>query len=122
MDHGGARMIRLEEMPFELEGKKYLLRCNMNVLADVQEAMGGDFGAALDPSNSFRSLSVFLAAMLNDYADEMGWEERWDARSLGRKLMKHQVPADEIMRLVVASMAAPADEPAEDTQESQEGN
>ena len=29
--------IRLETMPFELDGKTYQLRCNMNVLADVQE-------------------------------------------------------------------------------------
>lgn len=100
-------MIRLEELPFELGGKPYKLRCNMNVLADVQDAFGGDFGQALDPDNSFKSLTVFLAAMLNDYADEMGWEERFTARSLGRVLKKYQVPEADIMGLVVASMAAP---------------
>ena len=62
-------MIQLKEIPFELNGKTYKLRCNMNVLADAQAAFGGDFGAALDPDNSFRSLTVFLAAMLNDYAE-----------------------------------------------------
>lgn len=109
-------MIRLEELPFELGGKTYRLRCNMNVLADAQAAFGGDFGEALNPDNSFRSLIVFLAAMLNDYADEMGWEERWTERSLGRVLNKHQVPEHDIMGLVVASMAPQQAESESDTQ------
>ena len=113
-------MIRLEELPFELGGKTYMLRCNMNVLADVQEEFGGDFGQALDPDNAFKSLSVFLAAMLNDYADEMGWEERFTARSLGRRLKKHQVPEADIMGLVVASMAAPNAESESDIESGEQ--
>lgn len=101
-------MIRLEEVPFELDGKTYKLRCNMNVLADAQDAFGGDFSQALDPEHSFRGLTVFLSAMLNDFAEDMGWPERFDARSLGRKLNKYQVPEADIMALVVASMTPPA--------------
>lgn len=117
-------MIRLEEVPFELNGKAYKLRCNMNVLADVQDAMGGDFGASLDPTYSFSSLMVFLAAMLNDYAEEMGWEERFSPRSLGRMLPKHAVPETVIMGLVVRSMAVPTAEPVSnsDTDAADEGN
>ena len=100
-------MIQLKEIPFELNGKTYKLRCNMNVLADAQAAFDGDFGAALDPDNSFRSLTVFLAAMLNDYAEEMDWEERWTERSLGRVLAKHQIREGDIMGLVVASITPP---------------
>lgn len=109
-------MIRMQELPFELGGKTYKLRCNMNVLADAQEAFNGDFGQALSPENSFKSLTVFLAAMLNDYADEMGWEERFTARSLGRQLANYQVPASEIMGLVVSAIAPPADEAEEQTE------
>ena len=117
-------MIRLEETPFELDGKTYKLRCNMNVLADVQDAMGGDFGAALDPDRSFSSLIIILAAMLNDYAEEMGWEERFSARGLGRRLHKHEVPEGDIMSLVVRSMVPPADDPVSesDTTTPDEGN
>lgn len=77
--------IRLKETPFELDGKTYLLRCNMNVLADVQEAVGGDLGAALDPKSALKNSLIWLAAMLNDYADEQGWPERFTPAALGRR-------------------------------------
>lgn len=101
-------MIRLEEMPFELDGKTYKLRCNMNILADAQEFFDGDFSAAIGTRNTFKSVTVFLAAMLNDYAEEMGWEERFTPRQLGRRLQKNQVPADKIMKLVARSMTTSA--------------
>lgn len=97
--------IRLESMPFEINGKTYQLRCNMNVLCDVQEAFGGDFVAAMDGKNAMRSVLTFLSAMLNDYADEKGWEERYTAKSLGRQIIKpSDLPSDKIMALVVRSI------------------
>ena len=78
--------IRLQAKPFELDGKTYQLRCNMNVLADVQEAFDGNFSAALNGKSTLHTVHHFLAAMLNDYADEMGWPERFTARQLGRIL------------------------------------
>lgn len=98
--------IRLEEIPFELNGKEYRLRCNMNVLADVQEQYDGDFISALDDKRTTRSVLVFLAAMLNDYADEKGWEERYTAKSLGRMLRLNDIPVQKIMRMVVRSVMA----------------
>lgn len=102
--------IRMEAKPFELDGKTYLLRCNMNVLADVQEQYNGDFGKALDGAHSMRSVLDFLAAMLNDYADEQGWPERFTGRDLGRKLHRTQVPGEEIMGLVVRAITPPETE------------
>lgn len=78
--------IRLQTTPLELNGKTYLLRCNFNILADVQQAFGGDFLAAMADDNSFRAVTEFAAAMVNDYADEMGWSERYTARQMGRLL------------------------------------
>ena len=78
--------IRLQQEPLEINGKTYMLRCNMNVLADVQEAFDGDFRDALEAKHSFRGVLEFLAAMLNDYADEQGWPERFTARAVGRLL------------------------------------
>ena len=101
-------MIRLEEVPFELDGKTYKLRCNMNVLADAQEFFDGDFSEAIGTRNTFKSVTVFLTAMLNDYAEEMGWEERFTPRQLGRRLQKNQVPAEKIMKLVARSMTTAA--------------
>ena len=117
--------IRLETMPFELGGKTYQLRCNMNVLADVQEQYGGDFAAALDAGHSMRSVLDFLAAMLNDYADEQGWPERFSSRDLGRQLHLAEIPREEIMGLVVRAITPPEaqeDSPAEPEGASDRGN
>ena len=109
--------IRLQELPFEFDGKTYLLRCNMNVLADVQEAYGGDIGEALEGDSPLKSVTVFLAAMLNDYADEQGWEERWTPKTVGRKLGLHGFPKAEIMRLVTQAIVPP-NVSSQDTQEA----
>ena len=100
--------IRLEEMPFDFEGKTYILRGNMNVFADVQNAYGGDLGAALRADRPQRSALEFLAAMMNDYADDMGWPERFTSKQLGRRLGMAMVPTlAAIMGLVRRSMAPP---------------
>lgn len=96
--------IRLEQIPFEIGGKTYQLRCNMNVLAEVQEQFEGDFATALDGKATMKSALAFLAAMLNDYADEKGWEERFSAKSLGRMFKLNDLPVYDIMGLVVRSI------------------
>ena len=78
--------LKLEEVPFEFEGKTYMLRCNMTVLEEIQDAHDGNLGEALDPNRSIRSATEFLTAMLNDYADEQGWPERFTRKQLARKL------------------------------------
>ena len=100
--------IRLEQMPFEIGGKTYQLRCNMNVLAEVQEQFEGDFATALDGKATMKSALAFLAAMLNDYADEKGWEERFTAKSLGRMFKLNELPVYDIMALVVRSITPDA--------------
>lgn len=110
--------IRLEQMPFEVNGKTYQLRCNMNVLADVQELHGGDFVSALNNGSTMKSALEFLAAMLNDYADEKGWEERFTAKSLGRQFKLHELPIDKIMALVVRSITPESAE----SEEAESGN
>lgn len=108
--------LRLEELPFEFEGKTYKLRVNMNVLADVQEIYGGTITDALTGGKPYRSVTEFLAAMMNDYADEMGWPERFTSRSLGRKLGPKQLPAKEIFGLVTRAIAPPQEVSEADTE------
>ena len=108
------RDIRLEEVPFEFDGKTYLLRCNMNVLADVSKAYGGSIGGAMDGRDGFRSVLEFLAAMLNDYADEQGWPERYTAREVGRKFRSfRELQALDVMGLVTRALVPPDEEKAE---------
>jgi hypothetical protein len=92
--------IRQKTVPFEYGGKVYTLRCNFNVLADVQEENGGDISPALSGRRGMKNALQFLAAMMNDWADEQGWEERHTWRELGRVLRPGEVPAGKIFGLV----------------------
>lgn len=94
--------IKLETLPFEYEGKTYQLRCNMNVLSDMQDKYDGDIGAALNEKRPLSSVTEFMATMMNDYAEEQNWPERFTARQVGHVLSRPM--AGEIMALVVRSL------------------
>ena len=112
--------LRLEQIPYEFEGKTYMLRCNMAVLEDIQEAHGGSIEDALDPEHAIHSAAEFLTAMLNDYADEQGWPERYTVKQVKRKLSFGELSTTltrQIMGMVIRSMAPPGKpvpEPAQD--------
>lgn len=81
---------------FEVEGSNYLLRCNMNVLATVQAANGGNLTKALETVNGIESTLEFGAAMLSDFADERAENgdfsfRRYTPKQLGRVLGLQQV-------------------------------
>lgn len=78
--------VRLKTESFPFNGKNYPICCNMNVLADVQEAFGGNFMSALKNPASLKTSLVFLAAMLNDCADSNGWPERFTPKEVGRQM------------------------------------
>lgn len=102
--------LRLKTERFEWQGKTYELRCNFNVLAEI-ETEAGSLGSFLRLS-TMKGVLIALAAMLNDYADSMGWEERISSKELGRKLSTS--PADVkrvsemVMELVLDAIKAPA--------------
>lgn len=110
--------IRLKTVDYELGGRTYRLTCNMNVLADVQEAYHGNLVRALNTSGGLRGTLEFLAAMLTDAADTQGVEDadgcplRFTARELGRELtLKETVAAGEkIMPIIRAAVAADIEE------------
>ena len=114
--------VKMREIPFELGGKRYRLRCNMNVLADVQEEYDGDFMESLNGKKAMKGILVFLAAMLNDYADEMGWPERFTAKQLGRRLHKEEVPGVKIMALVTEAVLPRVKEKNQEAPEPDEGS
>ena len=106
--------IRLPTAELELDGKIYKLRCNNNVLADVQQAFGS-MREALATGHSLWTAQHFLAAMLNDCADENGWSERFTPRDVGRRIPPARMR--EIERTVMSLVAA-AFEDAETGSES----
>ena len=77
-------MIRLEEKPFEMEGKRYILRCNMAVLEAIEE-LHGDFEAVMNVPVRTASLEL-LQLMMQDYAEEQGWDEQWTTARLKRRV------------------------------------
>lgn len=112
--------IRIKTVPFEFQGKTYTICCNMNVLADVQEAFDGDLDRALQRGSSVRSVLEFLAAMLNDSADSNGWPERFTARQLGRMLPagKNQELFAMVMDLVASSCSNPEEDSVGDDEKN----
>ena len=91
--------LRLEERPFDFEGKTYILRCNMAVLEAVQEEHDGDFASMLDLPAT-KSAVIFLAAMLNDYADEQGWPERFTPAALRRRVSYAMVREADVIGII----------------------
>lgn len=70
--------LRLEEKRVDVGGKTYVIRCNMAVL-DAVETAYGSFQAVMElPVREGQA--AILAAMLNDYAEDMGWEQDWTVR------------------------------------------
>lgn len=105
--------IRQKELPYVFEGRTYKLRCNMNVLADVQEASGGRISTSLSGKAGLKSCLMYLAAMMTDYADEQGWTDgdgmplAFTWRALGRVLWAEDVPQAEILGLVLGALTPP---------------
>lgn len=116
--------LRLEELPFELDGKTYMLRCNMAVLDALQEAHGGDFGAvAALPARE--GVVEILAAMLNDYAEDMEWPERWTPRQLKKRFSYAQLVDADILGLFwrgTIPQTTQAAQPEDQTDQPAQGN
>ena len=65
--------IKPREVAWRFDGRDWVLRCNNNVLAEVQIINGGEFSPILSTKRTLKSVLQLLAAMLNDYADEQKW-------------------------------------------------
>lgn len=110
--------IRLEEKPFELDGKVYMIRCNMAVLDALQDAHGGDFGEVMNlPAR--QGIVEVLAAMLNDYAEDMGWPERWTANKLKKRFSYAYLIEADIMGLFTRAVI-PVPSGSEDNKKEEE--
>ena len=80
------RDIRLPTAEYELNGKKYTLVANMNVLAEIQEANNGDLLDVFSGKHILRSGLMIGAAMLNEAAAIAGDSDRFTPQSLGRMI------------------------------------
>ena len=118
--------IRLKEYPWRFDGRDWVLRCNNNVLAEVQELNGGDLRPILSTKRTMKSVLQLLAAMLNDYADEQrylgadGFPITYTDKQLGRRLSlsAQNAVAPKVMELVIRAVqsdeASAGDAPADE--------
>lgn len=104
--------IKPREVAWRFDGRDWVLRCNNNVLAEVQEINGGEFSPILSRKRTLKSVLQLLAAMLNDYADEQKWVDekgfaiRYTEKQIGRRLSYDTVDrlAPDIMRMTILAV------------------
>lgn len=82
--------IQLEEKTFAFNGKTYVLRANMSVLDRIQEDFDGDINKLMAKSINNASALV-LAEMLNDYAEEQGWDDHWTEKRVKTYVSMHML-------------------------------
>lgn len=101
--------IRLETKRLEFDGRVWEICCNMAVLDALQTAHGGDFSAvmALPP---FQAAAEMLAAMLNDYAEDQGWDVRYTPKQVARRT--NLLALNELDVLGMFNRAVSVEEPA----------
>lgn len=110
--------IKPREVAWRFDGRDWVLRCNNNVLAEVQIVNGGNFGPVLSRKRTLKSVLQLLAAMLNDYADEQKWVDEkgfaitYTEKQLGRRLSYDTVDrlAPDIMRMTILAVNETDDE------------
>lgn len=110
--------IKLQTATVTVRGEPWTVCCNMNVLADVQDAYDGNLLEALDNARGLRATLEFLAAMLNDAADTAGREERFTAKELGRELTIRETIALGQQIFPLIESAVRQDEPDEETEDA----
>ena len=113
--------IRLKTAAWRYADREFVLRCNMNVLADIQ-SIYGDLGSAFE-GGMMRSVLDFLAAMMNDYAESQNWQIRYTGRQLGHELdwAEFQEIQAVVMDLVTAAIST-GEEPEADAEEAEPKN
>ena len=128
--------IRLKTRRLTVGGKEYELACTMNVLADLQEAHGGNISEALlDSTHSINAALELVSIMVNNYAEIQGWPERYTPRQIGHLISGNvfREICDIVAELLSSSLATPDEdksktadegkqktEPAEETDETEE--
>ena len=106
--------IRLEKKTLEFDGRVWEICCNMAVLDALQEAHGGSFGA-LAEMDPIKSVTEVLAAMLNDYAEDMDWKIRCTPRMIAKMVPLAAMKDLDVMGMFWRSVSPDA---AEDSAEA----
>lgn len=77
--------VRLKTMPYEIDGHKLTLSCNMDVLAELQ-AQDSNLVQLLDGDRSMRNYLRLMAAMINSELRRQGVDATYTDGDLGRRI------------------------------------
>lgn len=77
--------VRLKTMPYEIDGHKLTLSCNMDVLAELQ-AQDSNLRQLLDGDRSMRNYLRLMAAMINSELRRQGVDASYTDGDLGRRI------------------------------------
>lgn len=102
--------VRLKTMPYEIDGQKLTLCCNMDVLADLQE-QNGELQELLESRRSMRSYLRLLAAMINSELRARGQDASYTDAELGRRIGFGEFRKNSGMVFGLLISAVEADEP-----------
>lgn len=81
----------MPEMQLSFEGRDYILRCNLSVFEAVSKQCGEKLMSLFEGKNALDGSLIFLAAMLNDYAEDQDWPDfvPYTAKQLKKKVSPH---------------------------------
>lgn len=104
--------IRLKTARYTFDGQEMTLCCNMNVLAEVQEAFGGNMSNALKSATT-KTVMCFLTAMINDYLDSEGSRKAYTVKEVGRLIPPSELSEITSLVMELTTAALRGDEDAE---------
>ena len=108
--------IKLEEKTIELNGKTYVLHVNMSVLDRLQEAVGGDINVLLKRS-LYDAMALTMTAMLNDWAEDQGWEEEWTEKKVKKTFSAAMLNMLDVTGMFFRAMSPAGQEEAQKTED-----
>lgn len=113
-DGGRLMDVRLKTMPYEIDGQKLTLCCNMDVLADLQE-QSGELQELLESRRSMRSYLRLLAAMINSELRARGQDASYTDAELGRRIgfREFRKNSTDVFGLLISAVEADEPEDAE---------
>ncbi len=105
-------IIKLETKQVEFDGRVFEISCNMAVLEALQTAHESlNAVLALPP---FQAAAELLAAMLNDYAEDQGWEIRYTPKQVERRTNLQALNELGVLGMFLRAVTDEAEAPAED--------
>lgn len=115
--------VRLKTMPYEIDGHKLTLSCNMDVLAELQ-AQDSNLKQLLDDDRSMRNYLRLMAAMINSELRHQGVDAAYTDGELGRRISFREFRQNNlaVFSMLVSSVVTDDPEEAEPKTEQPEAD